>query len=125
MGQWPRKTKTFWGEIGDILSGVKYFEFTGGEPFMIQEHFDVLRKSVELGYSHEQMIHYNTNGTQFPEKEIKELFPHFKSVHVAIRVEDIEEKFEYQRYPAKWDEVNENIDKWDNIKFDVPSITAS
>ena len=124
MGQWPRKTKTFWGEIGDILSGVKYFEFTGGEPFMIQEHFDVLRKSVELGYSHEQLIHYNTNGTQFPEKELKALFPHFKSVHVAFSVDDIEEKFEYQRYPAKWDEVNENINKWDKIKLRYPNITT-
>jgi MoaA/NifB/PqqE/SkfB family radical SAM enzyme len=50
MGQWPRKTQTFWDEIGGLLKGVKYFEFTGGEPMMIQEHFDVLRKSVELGW---------------------------------------------------------------------------
>ena len=124
MGQWPRKTEIFWDELENYLPGVKYFEFTGGEPMMIQEHFDVLRKSVELGYSKNQMIHYNTNGTQYPEKEILELFPHFKSVHVAFSVDDIEEKFEYQRYPAKWDEVNENIDKWDNIKKDVPTITT-
>jgi MoaA/NifB/PqqE/SkfB family radical SAM enzyme len=124
MGQWPRKTQTFWDEIGGLLKGVKYFEFTGGEPMMIQEHFDVLRKSVELGYSKNQMIHYNTNGTHYPEKEIREIFPHFKSVHVAFSIDDVEEKFEYQRYPAKWDEVNENINKWDKIKQDVSTITT-
>jgi MoaA/NifB/PqqE/SkfB family radical SAM enzyme len=124
MGQWPRKTEVFWNEIESYLPGVKYFEFTGGEPMMIQEHFDVLRKSVELGYSKNQMIHYNTNGTHYPEKEIQELFPHFKSINVAFSVDDVEEKFEYQRYPAKWDEVNENIDRWDKIKQEVSTITT-
>ena len=70
------------------------------------------------------MIHYNTNGTHYPEKEIQELFPHFKSINVAFSVDDVEEKFEYQRYPAKWDEVNENIDRWDKIKQEVSTITT-
>ena len=124
MGQWPRKSQSFWNEIEELLAGVKYFEFTGGEPMMIKEHFQLLRKSVELGFSKNQMIHYNTNGTQYPEKEIKELFPYFKKVHVAFSIDDVEEQFEYQRYPAKWDEVNQNIDKWDNIKKRYPNITT-
>ena len=123
MGQWPRKNdNNFWEDVEDLLSGVKYFEFTGGEPMMIKEHFDLLRKSVELGYSKNQMIHYNTNGTQYPEKEIKELFPYFKKVHVAFSIDDVEEQFEYQRYPATWSEVNNNIDKWDRIKEEITTI---
>lgn len=122
MGQWPRKTKVFWDELEDYLPGVKYFEFTGGEPMMIKEHFEVLRKSVALGHSKNQMIHYNTNGTQYPEAEILELFPHFKKVHVAFSIDDVEEQFEYQRYPATWSEVNANIDKWDKIKSQVKTI---
>ena len=82
----------------------------------------MLRKSVELGYSKDQMIHYNTNGTQYPEEEILELFPHFKHVHVAFSIDDVEEQFEYQRYPATWSEVNSNIDKWDKIKQQVKTI---
>ena len=35
MGQWPRKTEVFWDELETYLPGVKYFEFTGGEPMMI------------------------------------------------------------------------------------------
>ena len=43
-----------------------YFEFTGGEPFMIQEHFDMLQGLVDRGIAHNVEIHYNTNGTHWP-----------------------------------------------------------
>ena len=40
----------------------------------------------------------------------------------AFSIDDVEEQFEYQRYPATWSEVNANIDKWDKIKSQVKTI---
>ena len=74
-----------------------------------QDHFDVLRKSVELGYSHEQMIHYNTNGTHLPSRDIFDLWKHFKRVEIAFSIDDVGEQFQYQRHPANWKEVNHNL----------------
>ena len=123
-GMWPRKTDSLWNEVVDMLPQIEHFEFTGGEPFMIQEHFDLLEKSVELGYAKQQEIHYNTNGTQFPEYAIKHIWPHFKDVEVAFSVDDIRTRFEYQRYGAKWDQVNENIRKFNELKSDSKNIST-
>jgi len=113
-GAWPRKKNKFFESLEDALPHVKFFEITGGEPLMIKEQFDVLRKCVEQGYAKNIDVHYNTNGTQFPEKELNEIWPHFKRIELAFSIDDIGDRFEYQRHPAKWDEVNENMLRFKN-----------
>jgi hypothetical protein len=34
---------------------------------MINEHFDMLQGIVDRGIAHQVEIHYNTNGTHYPE----------------------------------------------------------
>jgi len=116
QGQWPRQQHNLWNEITELLPSIEHFEFTGGEPFLIKEHFDILEKSVELGTSKKQKIHYNTNGTTFPEHAIKNIWPYFKEVEIAFSVDDIGNRFEYQRYPANWQLVNTNIEKFNGLK---------
>jgi|TARA_R100001079_G_C4444076_1_gene150338 organic radical activating enzyme len=116
QGRWPRQKNKVWNEIISLLPYVEYFEFTGGEPFLIKEHFDILEKSVELGTSKKQQIHYNTNGTTFPTHAVENIWPHFKEVEIAFSVDDIGERFEYQRFPAVWQKVNENIRKFNALK---------
>jgi sulfatase maturation enzyme AslB (radical SAM superfamily) len=89
------------------LKYVEYFEFTGGEPFMIQDHFKILMHCVEKGYAKNIDIHYNTNGTQLPPQEIFDLWSYFKHVEIAFSIDDVGEPFEYQRHPANWREVSE------------------
>ena len=67
-GAWPRESEVFWDNVKTLLPNIKYFEFTGGEPFLIEQHFELLRYAVEYGYSKNIEIHYNTNGTVFPEQ---------------------------------------------------------
>ena len=111
QGQWPRQEIKLWQEIIDLLPHIDYFEFTGGEPFLIQEHFDILNASVEKGTSKHQQIHYNTNGTTFPPDAIERIWPHFKEVEIAFSIDDLAERFEYQRHGAVWHEVNENVQR--------------
>ena len=113
-GAWPRKKNKFFESLEDALPYVRFFEITGGEPLMIKEQFDVLRKCVEQGYAKNIDVHYNTNGTHFPEKEVNEIWPHFKRIELAYSIDDIGDRFEYQRHPAKWNAVNENILKFKN-----------
>ena len=69
-GGWPKKNPQFFEDIKEVLEDVEYFEFTGGEPFMIHNHFKILEHCVEKGYAKNQDIHYNTNGTQLPGRDI-------------------------------------------------------
>ena len=119
-GQWPRQQHKLWPEVLELLPDVEYFEFTGGEPFLIKEHFDILEKSVELGHSKKQVVHYNTNGTTFPEHAVNNIWPHFKLIEIAFSIDDIGERFEYQRYGAVWQEVTENIKQINALRSQFP-----
>lgn len=108
QGAWPRKTTTFWDNMRTLLPNIKYFEFTGGEPWMIEEHWDLLAHAVTTGDSRHIDIHYNTNATQWP-KDVT-LWKEFGRVDIAFSIDNVGDRFEYERYGAKWDRANEIID---------------
>ena len=114
-GAWPRENQSFWDNLVPVMKHVRYMEFTGGEPFMIQEHFDLLQRLVDAGVAKDVEIHYNTNGTHFPERG-EDIWKHFKTVEIAFSIDDVGPRFEYQRMNAVWDEVVANIDLFRNLK---------
>ena len=114
-GAWPRENPQFWTEIDACLNDIRYIEFTGGEPFMIQEHFKMLQGIVDRGIAHQVEIHYNTNGTQYPESA-EHIWKHFKTVEIAFSLDDVGERFEYQRSNAVWSEVCANLDRFRELK---------
>ena len=113
-GAWPRESPAFWDNLKTLLPNIKYFEFTGGEPFLIEQHFELLRYAVEQGYSKNIEIHYNTNGTVFPEQA--ELWSNFKHVEIAFSIDNLGERFEYERYGADWSEVQTNIRRFTEMR---------
>jgi MoaA/NifB/PqqE/SkfB family radical SAM enzyme len=115
QGAWPRENPQFWSEIDQVIDQIRYIEFTGGEPFMIREHFAMLQGIVDKGIAHQVEIHYNTNGTQWPEGA-EEIWQHFKCVEIAFSIDDVGARFEYQRSNAVWTEVVENIEKFKQLR---------
>jgi MoaA/NifB/PqqE/SkfB family radical SAM enzyme len=114
-GAWPRENTEFWHEIDEVVDQIRYIEFTGGEPFMIREHFQLLQGLVDRGIAGGVEIHYNTNGTQWPE-EAEEIWQHFKTVEIAFSIDDLGERFEYQRTNAVWTEVEHNIQRYRDLR---------
>ena len=110
-GAWPRENSQFWTELETTLTDIRYLEFTGGEPFLIQEHFDLLQTLVDRNLAKDIEIHYNTNGTQYP-AHAEDIWSHFKHVEIAFSIDDIGARFEYQRTNALWTEVETNIDQF-------------
>ena len=121
-GQWPRTSMGFWEQLDEILPQVKYFEFTGGEPWMIKQHFELLQRAVDRGLAKDIDVHYNTNTTQFPKDPT--IWRHFKHVQIAFSVDNTEERFEYERYGAKWKTANTNISKVHALREDGYPITT-
>jgi MoaA/NifB/PqqE/SkfB family radical SAM enzyme len=123
-GKWPEESPNFWENLKTLLPHIKYFEFTGGEPWLIQEHWDLLQYAADNGYSKNIDIHYNTNATQ-------RLGPHtmvwdkFGRVDIAFSIDNVEKRFEYERYGAEWELANSIIDTvhWTK-KVDTPNITT-
>ena len=104
-----------------MVDDIRYIEFTGGEPFMIEEHFAMLQGMVDRDIAHNVEIHYNTNGTQYPE-QAEAIWRHFKTVEIAFSIDDVGERFEYQRSNAVWAEVCANLDRFRDLKQIHPNI---
>ena len=121
QGAWPRENPTFWKEIDQVVDQIQYIEFTGGEPFMIQEHFDMLQGLVDRNIAGNIEIHYNTNGTQWPEGA-EEIWKHFKTVEIAFSIDDVGARFEYQRSNAIWNDVVANIERFKQLRAKYTNI---
>lgn len=75
----------------------------------------MLQGIVDRGIAHQVEIHYNTNGTQWPEKA-EAIWQHFRTVEIAFSIDDLEQRFEYQRTNAVWSEVTKNIAKFRDLR---------
>ena len=120
-GAWPKENDHFWQQIDSVLSDIRYIEFTGGEPFMIDQHFDMLQHRVDRGIAHQVEIHYNTNGTLFPDRG-PDIWKQFKTVEIAFSIDDIGPRFEYQRSNASWGTVKDNINRFRIMREGMPNL---
>lgn len=123
QGAWPRKSPLFWENLKQLLPDIKYLEFTGGEPFLIQEHIELLKYAVAQGYSKNIDIHYNTNATQWPE-DLVTIWRDFGRVDIAFSIDNVGARFEYERYGAKWEYANSIINAVHNMQLLYPNITT-
>jgi len=124
QGSWPRNPDTnFWENLKRLLPNIKYLEFTGGEPWLIQEHIELLKYAVAQGYSKNIDIHYNTNATQWPQ-DLVEIWRDFGRVDVAFSIDNVNNRFEYERYGAKWGTANSIIDSVHGMQLLYPNITT-
>jgi len=121
-GKWPEESPKFWANLKTLLPQIKYFEFTGGEPWLIQEHWDLLEYALEQGYSKNIDIHYNTNATQVPKH--LDLWKNFGRVDVAFSIDNVGARFEYERYGADWIMANNIVDGIHGWRTEAPNITT-
>jgi pyruvate-formate lyase-activating enzyme len=108
LGRWPERNEQFWTDIDQYLNTVEKLEFYGGEPLLIERHYDILERAVELGRSKDITVSYNTNGSIYPEHRI-ELWKQFKRVEVFFSLDDVDERFHYIRYPGDFASVVNNL----------------
>lgn len=115
MVNWPYKDPRFTEKLFQWLPLVERFEFLGGEPFLNQKQFEIVRKCVEIDSAKNQELHFVTNSTIFPEEAARDLWPHFKSVYINVSVDGLGARFEYQRFGAKWDTCLKHIDRYRSL----------
>lgn len=109
--------------ILDKIIHAKRIKFTGGEPFLIPQIKTILQHLIDNKKSKNITLSFVTNGTQ-PMNKWLELFRQFKNVIISISVDAIEDRFEYIRAGAKWNQVKEHIEylstnKQDNVDIQI------
>jgi len=90
------------------LNHVKEINFSGGEPMLnnnLLKYINTLSNRIDFAKC---KLRFSTNGTIPLTNKMSEFFLQFRLVLARFSIDDIEEGFEYQRYPAKWDQCHAN-----------------
>ncbi len=101
-------TPQFENWFRQVSTNLKILQFVGGEPLLSSSHEKILQILIAAGVSEKVSLLYTTNGTVISE-ELFSLWSRFKSTQIFVSVEGIGKIYEYQRWPAKWSEVEGNI----------------
>lgn len=112
------KNPTVWNDILNYSKNSLEIHIHGGEPFLYdtKEHLQLLDYLIETRSSQQVKIHYSTNGTIFPHNDYWEKWKSFKWIDIQLSIDDMEQRFEYNRHPANWNTVKENLFKYrDNV----------
>lgn len=102
-----------WQGLRELYPSLQHMDLAGGEPFYVDNHWKILEDIYKHGYSKNISLHYNTNGTIYPEK-YTHLLNEFKSIDIQISSDGVGDKFTYLRHPADFDAVEQNINSFMN-----------
>ena len=102
------KNKHLWNSIYKWAKHSKQLYFTGGEPTLIQENWELINYLAQNGYSENIHLIFNINCTQAPDKLIN-TFHSFRTVNITFSIDGYKEVQEYIRYPSKWEKIERNI----------------
>lgn len=92
-------------EVEDYdFSNVEYVRFGGGEPLLNNTSLAIFKR---LNRKVDILLH--SNGTVLPTQEYLAEFFRFDRFVLVFSVDDVEEQFEFLRWPAKWNNVVDNI----------------
>ena len=99
-----------WAELEPHFDTVEEIYFAGGEPLLMEEHYRILNRLIEMGRAEEVTIKYNTNFSNMSYKKtnVLDLWPHFKSVEVGASMDAYGERAEYIRSGTVWNDIVTN-----------------
>ena len=101
-------------KITDLLTTAKFHElkqiqFQGGEPLLTHTHMEVLERLQDYINLDQVSVSYNSNGTVKANDRTLKFWEKFRMVEIYFSIDDIGPRFEYQRWPASWSEVSDNM----------------
>jgi MoaA/NifB/PqqE/SkfB family radical SAM enzyme len=118
--------------LNKFIEDVEEIYFAGGEPLIMDEHYYIMEKLIEIGHT-DVRIRYNTNlgYLKFKKWDNLKIWEPFRKVNndnVAIfaSIDGINEVAEYKRKGTKWPVVEANIKKCidEGLNFHVSCTTS-
>lgn len=108
----------FWQNLESQLPHITNIYMVGGEPLLIDEHYDFLQKCIEKNVSQQIEIEYNTNATVIPSKAL-DLWSKFKRVKLGVSIDGVGAVNDFIRHPSKWSIIEKNLEKLDNTPNNI------
>lgn len=115
---WHVDNPRFWDQLMEQLPHLEQLYFAGGEPLIIDQHYELLRECIRRGEAGHIELRYNSNGLAIPDN-LFELWSHFKRVRFHFSIDSIGEMNHYIRYPSDWTTVENNLRRLDETPDSV------
>jgi organic radical activating enzyme len=116
-------SESFWEQLEANIPNIKHVYMAGGEPMMIERHYEFLQKCIDMKQSVKMILEYNTNMSNLPNR-VLDMWTKFKQVRVGASMDGIESVVEYQRWPLKWSQAYKNLQKLDEYAQNNNNILA-
>lgn len=104
----------FVDELLEMSPEIIHLDIPGGEPFLsgVKQQQELLEKLINRGRAKQIAIHYTTNTTVWPDQSWWNLWVHFQEIDMQLSIDGVGSRFEYMRYPASWNAVTNNVQKY-------------
>ena len=118
-----RKGNTgFMDQFDPYIHTIEKIYWAGGEPLIMDEHWYIMNKLVEMGRTKREdpiRIFYNTNFSKltYKEEDAIELWKHFDDVSIGASLDASGKKAEYLRKGTIWSNTLENRER---LKNEIP-----
>lgn len=107
---WWGGDEVMFDEILGEPETLEYIIFQGGEPFLVKEFDRILDLLIERGVAANVTFEIVSNLTSLKDSTILKL-GQLKSILLEVSIDGIADVLEYIRYPAKWSEIQANIER--------------
>ncbi|HUH75698.1 MAG TPA: twitch domain-containing radical SAM protein [Chitinophagales bacterium] len=106
----PSNIQSFSQPFFSSLDGIEKIHFAGGEPLVMDEHYQVLEYLIE-NKRFDVEISYNSNFSTLKYKNWKviDLWSQFSKVQVWASLDGMGEKGDYMRKGQQWNKIEENF----------------
>jgi MoaA/NifB/PqqE/SkfB family radical SAM enzyme len=113
----------FWSEFLKIIPDVEQLYFGGGEPLIMEEHYEILQRLIELKKTNVTLL-YSTNLSRLSlvSQKLHGLWKEFKDVVLQVSIDDISSRAEYFRHGTIWNDILQNFE---SVKKESPHVTLS
>ena len=104
-----RHKTDIWEQLIPHLDYVEQIYFAGGEPLLMEEHYNILEELERRGRFDVRLI-YNTNFThvKLKDRTVFDYWKRFQSVSVGASLDDMGSRAEYIRKGTVWTDVEAN-----------------
>ncbi len=109
------ENSAFWEQLEANITDIRHLYLVGGEPLMIDQHYEFLQKCIDRNESHHITLEYNTNITNIPERAWN-IWKYFEKIEIGASVDGVGKIVEYIRHPAKWRILERNMRRLDDAE---------
>lgn len=90
-------------------SSIRHIKILGGEPFLIQQHEELLEKILSQGDPEQISLLYATNGTTRVSSFVLKAWEKMKEVEIGFSIDGLKEKNDDFRVGSSWQNIIENV----------------